>query len=264
MYLAGEIVTPDLCDHDSYKELGLVCPFCRLPVFFCTGSQYINSKQKEIIRNAHFSHFKIHSEQGRLCEARSITKAGRQEIERIDSANRQQRLLLFYRHFVDLLTVGWLDENGNILNIKTIKKKLSESDLKSYRSLAKSGLNYFRLLCKEYKTFDKFNVLSKINKEATKIAKSTKLQKELANIDLHFQVKICDEAMFFLENCSLTLFCDLIIVLITEICTVNSKNYQEKYIKNMLSGSKEYVEDIYSVILAHPWRQRIDTLRVEC
>jgi hypothetical protein len=105
MYLAGSLMQADRCDYRSCIDFGLVCPFCNDPVFLVGESTRRKNGSTETIR-AHFSHFKADANRGKDCEARSLTKEGRDYLQKLSPLARGQRLKLFNRRLWDMIREG--------------------------------------------------------------------------------------------------------------------------------------------------------------
>jgi hypothetical protein len=102
MYLGGDIVAAQECDYASYARLGLKCPFCDSAVFVRSASvRKIKGVEKPI--GAYFAHFPSGYTDNWDCEARSQSKAGREEIERIKIEARGQRLKIYNSHLWQLI-----------------------------------------------------------------------------------------------------------------------------------------------------------------
>lgn len=102
MYLWGEVVSPEGCDYEDSRELGLCCIYCNQPVFLVKGKEYKNKFGTEVKVNPYFSHYQKTNEAD-LCEKRSLTKEGRELKELILGVPRGQRLQLFKEYYYDLL-----------------------------------------------------------------------------------------------------------------------------------------------------------------
>ncbi|MGL4947086.1 MAG: hypothetical protein ACRC4X_05410 [Cetobacterium sp.] len=117
MYLGGEIIDASVCNYNSYKELGLKCPYCQAAVFLRSNTEYVYN-DKTVKRSSCFSHFKRDENQGLVCEARAQTKEGKEHIQRINLKNQNQRFELYNKYFAEILTC----EQKNLKSFKTIKK----------------------------------------------------------------------------------------------------------------------------------------------
>lgn len=95
MYRGGEIIHANECDSSSYKNLGLLCPFCSQEVYLRKGD----------IRKAYFAHFHAtSSRQVEDCELRaSVYGNSTQNISFIE--DRWQRLEIFKKHFLGMISI---------------------------------------------------------------------------------------------------------------------------------------------------------------
>lgn len=105
MYHGGELVEAiDVnLDFDSYKELGLLCPFCNEPVFLCgeTVKQSRKTGKLSYVR-PHFKHFAGGDPMELTCEKRYYTAEGKRYLDAMRSERRGQRLDLFNRYFLEM------------------------------------------------------------------------------------------------------------------------------------------------------------------
>jgi hypothetical protein len=125
IYKGGEIVYASECDYESAKKLGIVCPFCNEPLFWRDEFARLAPKTKDIvIVDSHFAHYA--NVDGSICEKRSLTPEGRQFIEEINSTNRGQRLLLFERYFLRMVSESWS-------SLSRIDKRLTLSETTIHR-----------------------------------------------------------------------------------------------------------------------------------
>ena len=105
IYLGGSIVESFDCDYSSYKELGLTCPFCNSAVYLRKGSvRTIEKSGKVYSTRPYFSHYSVNNEDELLneCERRVQTKEGREAIEKLKIESRQQKLVFFQQHLLDI------------------------------------------------------------------------------------------------------------------------------------------------------------------
>lgn len=110
MYHGGELVSAiDVnVDFDSYKTLGLLCPFCNEPVFLCGETVRQSSRTKKLSYiQPHFKHFPGGDPMDFDCEKRSISSEGKRYLDAIRAERRGQRLELFNRYFDDITTFGF-------------------------------------------------------------------------------------------------------------------------------------------------------------
>jgi hypothetical protein len=102
IYLGGAIVTAPECDYHSTIDLGLNCPFCSKPVFLVKAFDRQRGDKAHVVP-AHFSHYKADSELGKDCEARSLSKEGREFLQKLRPEARGQRLAVFNRRMWQML-----------------------------------------------------------------------------------------------------------------------------------------------------------------
>lgn len=116
IYLGGSIIESFDCDYDSYKELGLVCPFCNSVVYLCKGSvREIKKDGKIYSTRPYFSHY---SNSDNQCEIRALTKDGKKILEQIKVESRNQRFIYFEKHFNEKIVDAY----------KITKKELRQID----------------------------------------------------------------------------------------------------------------------------------------
>jgi hypothetical protein len=107
MYHGGELVSALDCDFESYRELGLLCPFCNEPVYLCgeTVRQSSRTHKLSYIR-PHFKHFPGGDPLDFDCEKRAISAEGKRYLDAIRAERRGQRLELFNRYLWDMIRDG--------------------------------------------------------------------------------------------------------------------------------------------------------------
>lgn len=109
----GIFVKASECDYEAYRNLGLVCPNCHESVFLVQQHERHYSKANKVSSvSAHFNHRTDKSTDAiAICELRvkQITPA---EIQRRESASRNQRLRLFNRHLWNLLKMCYKLEHS--------------------------------------------------------------------------------------------------------------------------------------------------------
>jgi hypothetical protein len=119
MYLGVDIVSAPECDYQSYARLGLKCPFCDSAVFIRSASvRKIKGVEKPV--GAYFAHFPSGYTDNWDCEARSQTKAGREEIERIKIEARGQRLKVYNAKLWQLIAT---DRNISRQFVAAVRKR---------------------------------------------------------------------------------------------------------------------------------------------
>ncbi|MGL4880392.1 MAG: hypothetical protein ACRC8K_04925 [Waterburya sp.] len=210
IYLGGEIITPDLCDYESYKVLGLKCPFCQSPVFYRRSDSYqlfdkVTGEKtgKEVSRKSCFSHFRMDAETGSVCEARSLTTEGRKQIEHLQRKSRGQRLRLFEQHLVELSYI-------NNPSVESIQVLLNNFDSKTYSSKSEKKVienmnSRFKCLVKSQRRFFKNYCLSiddgKIKEcihYASEVFPEVSGKMNIIRADFEFQSKAAKEIMHYL------------------------------------------------------------------
>jgi len=95
MYKGGKIIHANECDFSSYKNLGLLCPFCSQEVCLRKGN----------IRKPYFAHFPTtSSRQVEDCELRASVFGNSTETSNFIE-DRGQRLEIFKKHFLEMISV---------------------------------------------------------------------------------------------------------------------------------------------------------------
>lgn len=112
----AQLVDAADADYDSYKNLGLLCPHCKQPVFLQAVSQRrVGDTLVEI--PPHFKHFKAKDPALlKQCEAR-VAKYGAREIQRRAAQARNQRLRSLQRRFWSIFTRYYESINIPFANI---------------------------------------------------------------------------------------------------------------------------------------------------
>jgi hypothetical protein len=205
LYLGGEIIEPDECDYDSYAYLGLNCPFCRTAVFLVKPHSR-NLGTKTALIPGHFSHFAGGGE----CESKSTTAKGKQELERVASLAKNQRLKVYQRRL-------WLliknDRNVSRSDLAAIRKKFGDNWCRNMVKLiqleirANSDILQEKiidladpsqkksaqaLLTESAKIFDNQELDSQSSRDAIE-----NQARYLADCDLRIHCKICGEILSF-------------------------------------------------------------------
>lgn len=103
IFYGGQLIDAADADYSSYKDLGLLCPHCKAPVFLqAISKRQVSSTLLEI--PAHFKHFKVKDPAlAKECEAR-VAKYDAKEIQRRAAQARNQRLRLLQCHFWGIFT----------------------------------------------------------------------------------------------------------------------------------------------------------------
>jgi hypothetical protein len=107
--LGGEVIKPEQCNYESYKKLGLICPFCKNGVYVVAETtrdahQRILKSGKIVkvpmqIVSGHFAHFVGVSEQ---CEVRS-KKIRSEQLQQWNNKSKQQREKIMQRKLWSML-----------------------------------------------------------------------------------------------------------------------------------------------------------------
>lgn len=143
MYYGGELVEAiDVnLDYDSYKELGLLCPFCNEPVYLCgeTLRQSQKTGKLSYIR-PHFKHFPGGDPIDLGCEKRYFTPEGKQYLDALRADRKGQRLDLFNRYFLEVcveLSFGQIKKSFEYMTLRVVGAK-------SPLSFTNPGIKYLR------------------------------------------------------------------------------------------------------------------------
>ena len=131
IYWGGTIVDAEQCDYESSRKLGLHCPFCNEALFLKIGhtrKMPDGSFQKVSPCFSHYPGFGID------CELRAKRPEGEAYIEKLEIESRNQRLILFNKHFIDTVRfrLNLKDENPKI---KAIRKILGKQFTKPFADL---------------------------------------------------------------------------------------------------------------------------------
>jgi hypothetical protein len=148
IYLGGEIVSASDCDFNSYKELGLLCPFCKEPVHLRSQHERMIKDEKHLVQQA-FIHYHNPEINSYNCELRSQSSEGKEQIQKIQLAIRNQRLELYNRHLWEMLVDGTKFTKERMREIdKLFGKKLLSSLTKEARIYWRSiyfGATYLKI-----------------------------------------------------------------------------------------------------------------------
>lgn len=98
----GQLVEAEDVNYAGYKELGLLCPNCKSPVFLQSESlRRLDTKVAKV--PSHFKHFEVKNVGLiQFCEAR-VAKYDRKEVERRQTIARNQRLRILQRRFWSII-----------------------------------------------------------------------------------------------------------------------------------------------------------------
>lgn len=95
IYLS-KLMSALIADYNTSIDYGLVCPWCYKEVFFAQGStRIVNGKEQSV--KPHFRHYKADSDQARECEARALSREGREYLQKFTAEAKGQRIYLWDR-----------------------------------------------------------------------------------------------------------------------------------------------------------------------
>ena len=207
MYHGGELVSALDCDFESYRELGLLCPFCNEPVYLCgeTVRQSSRTHKLSYIR-PHFKHFPGGDPMDFDCEKRAISAEGKRYLDAIRAERRGQRLELFNRYFLEMI---YKPSSGFPLSSGSVKRIVGrgEGDL-SFRSWIDGYVKVLPRVCAE----DVRLILTKrmnVTKKSGEILRAPqygfqlveeKLNFLLSTVDIKIHIAIVLEAVSFLTS----------------------------------------------------------------
>jgi hypothetical protein len=210
IYLGGEIVSADDCDYQSYKFLGLICPYCSEAVFLRSGSiretTLRNKKQSTQIVQPSFAHYKG-SLTSMECENRATTKEGRERIKAIIIESRNQRLELFNKRLWDLIKS---DRNIREKKISNIVK--SFIDNRELQVLALQTRRYWaEILPRIYEIFDSMREVNDFTASHSLMGSPLKTAEDMAEekaafegyfgtVSKQFHYTVCTEVADFLTT----------------------------------------------------------------
>lgn len=250
-YLGGEVVTPETCDYESYRLLGLKCPFCQSPVFLRSGAEFVNAHGKTVRKDAYFAHFKANSAEARLCEKRSASVEGRAQIEAIAAKQRNQRQVLYCQHFLDLI----LGVEGRY---SKLRRMIPENTREVVGIIVKKNLADFRTVL----------LKTKVNREVIQNSNELCLLMDipeddrqiLREVDIDRQLKICTEIFAFLSSrINFTILEGLILIAIT-FCPEgeNEKTLKESIEKAFRGEPFSLFSAIIFNVLIISWARKIE------
>jgi len=131
IYWGGTVVDAIHCDYQSSRELGLHCPFCNEALFFKaahTRTMPDGSHQQVAASFAHYPGV------GLDCELRAKRPEGEKHIQQLEINSRNQRLILFNKHFIRILRhhIAIEDEQGKV---KVLRKILGKNFMEPFVKL---------------------------------------------------------------------------------------------------------------------------------
>lgn len=122
MYRGGEIIDASLCDYNSTRQLGLVCPFCSQAVFLRSGSAYERQGKQIIVPDA-FAHYHSDDPLSLECELRAKRKEGEDYLNQLRIEAKNQRLKLYNKRLWEIVKRSW---PNNVLFLKTVNKQFDK------------------------------------------------------------------------------------------------------------------------------------------
>lgn len=141
MYLGGVLVRADEADHQTCKELGVICPLCSEAVFYRKGFvRKVNKDgevREEVVPPA-FIHYKAQGDLPQSCENRIRTSEGKKILASIEATARNQRLELYNKHLWEMLA---RDRNFDSETLDRVRDLVGDRFL---RSIGKEVKAYWR------------------------------------------------------------------------------------------------------------------------
>ncbi len=195
VYFGGDITEARDCDYSSSKELGLTCPFCSNAVFLTRG-YHRTLRGKPNFVEPFFSHY---DGMGSDCENRSLTKAGKDEVEKIKKEARNQRLKLYNAYLWRMLTEDISVIQSDVTYCQSAFKTLvGSSRYESFCENAKKRLKS-RGLQEVFDSMQEFVVSSEAMRERDKIG-FLKGEHYFDLVDLKFHRLVCEEVRLYLMS----------------------------------------------------------------
>lgn len=269
MYFGGDIVCAKECNYNSYVRLGLKCPFCNCAVFLrSASSRIINGIEKPI--TAYFAHFASGSNDNWDCEARAKTKAGGEEIERVKTEARNQRLKIYNDKLWQIIKDDANIERQFMIHAnkvvgekwiaslaKLVKKEISQNLKKFYDSINPSVRK------RDQKHIDALAAIDRPDIQSMFEQDDDKRKKYFESCDTRLHKAICCEVIEFLITPSGTWAFNKMLTLSCYIdLTTASLETPKKSIKdarNIISPYKT-AEAMIELLTDVPWTQAIDRL----
>lgn len=130
IYLGGEPIQARDCDHQSSRELGLLCPTCKEAVFLVSGYGF-DRAGKRISIDPHFSHYKGGSLE---CEMRCEQKS-REDWEKLRIEAHNQRLDLFNRQFFEVFWAAISEGDSTLARPHPAKDKRCTKQWRNFAAI---------------------------------------------------------------------------------------------------------------------------------
>lgn len=181
-YLGGLEIVAQKADYETYRELGLLCPCCKEPVFYRSGySDKLGKKYEPCF--VHYSRDKSAE-----CEHRILTKQGRLELEKAKQAGKNQRLELYNRRLWEL----FCHDRSDVMQPAPfeIKSKIIKAQSAVMQKLCQEDRVYFgKFIIQYFEGVDRFNIFEL--DEKARLKKNTEFDRQ-ATLEhtLYFQNKV--------------------------------------------------------------------------
>jgi hypothetical protein len=237
IYLGGDIISAIECDYPDTKAFGLKCPFCDEAVFLRAGEK----------RKPHFSHYSKTPETI-VCENRSLTKEGREVIERAIANAKNQRLALYNRHLWELYIYeykdGWAaSRECQILATKLFGDRFIDSVVKKLQASWKEGKKTFHNILNEVLNhYTRANIQEKERIEAEAMQEIVEKVPVGVKEEVEEQLRDCLAfGNYFRYDCNHRLHREIVGEIFDFLCTKTSKYFWRKATKRtLLTIASEY------------------------
>lgn len=254
MFLGRRYVDVEVCDYNSYKELGLKCIECGEEVIIKKGN----------IRKHHFAHRQEHSKLGvEECKLRTqnyISSFYERRDKIVENKNQRSKILEDYFYYLITIYKKYYVKNFDEKCkkwYKKLKNKLQEYQINDHINNKYIGIDYF--------ISEALKILQK-NKNDKTLYEFTKLAK-IKNSSFT-QDKISLEAIDFLLLKSKSDFLEKIIklslfdLLYKGNCTENF-DLIYKNIKNELIKPINICDNLIEIIISNPWEKALNLIVLE-
>jgi hypothetical protein len=198
MYLGGDIIKAAECGFDDYRRLGLLCPFCKQPVFLRAGHlRTFRGTQKPV--SAYFAHY-AGSGEFDDCEKRYQTAQGQALLAKLRTERHNQRLELFNKRLWEIISE---DQRVSLHGVsKQIEHKFGRETIDNLAKLSRcywrEAINLFQdMIVQQCNALDqsKFSVVSvDANFEGDRFEYFSH------DCDMRFHITVCSEVADFLAS----------------------------------------------------------------
>jgi len=256
IYWGGAIIDAEQCDYTSSRELGLHCPFCNEAVFWRTAHTRTMPDGSTQHIDPSFVHY---PGLGVDCELRAKRPEGEAYIHALEVKARNQRLILFNKHFIDIIRKRQIIDNENS-RIKIIRKVMGKDCTKPLIELFRQQKITFEFIQnKTYKNLEEIRYISQ-NQLLPKGMREgfRNIAEKISSYIAQKNLTIAYEAALWLQSKSANWALDRV-VLLCLIYTCNflamknegkySNNKVEKYIRMAHQYLKENPEILTDFIL---------------